>query len=98
MRLSIAEVRRRLPVGKFFTGEFIGRNGQLCKPENKILRRQVEAQKSNEMECRLKDGPDEGRVTYLEWIGVLAREDENAIILTCTGEDFFKITDIGDRR
>lgn len=94
MKMSIAEVKRRLSPGTFFTGEFIGRNGLICKPENKILRRQVIAQKSQEMESKLKEGPDEGKSTYLSWPGVIARLDGDAIILTCTGEDFLKITNI----
>ena len=94
MKLSIAEVRRRLPVSSTFTGEFIGNNGKICKPENKVLRRQVISQRPQEMESKLKEGPDEGKSTYLAWPGVIARLEDEAIILTCTGEDFLKITDI----
>ena len=98
LTLSRAEVRRRLPIGAKFTGEFIGKNRQFCRPGMEVCQRQVIKQNSYEMLCLLLDGPKSGEETHLTWKHIDALERDGAIILRMTEvnppEEFLRITDI----
>ena len=92
MKLSIAEVKRRLPVNKEFTGEFIGRNRGIAGYT--VAKRRVVRQ-GGTMCCILLDGPKAGQKIYLDWRGVQALERDGSIILIQTAredEEFLKIT------
>lgn len=95
-KLSRAEVMRRLPVRTQFTGEFIGKNRQICRPGMVVCRRRVLKQTSYEMICLLLDGPKAGSHSHVTWREVQALEREGAIILVMTEtdppEEFLKIT------
>lgn len=104
-KLSIAEVKRRLPVGCIYLGEFIGGNAHRAKPGNVCTKRRVETQKS-QMVSRLLTGPnsnlsprdDNKELIYLHWVGITADERDGSIFLTLVeGEDeFLKITIVTD--
>lgn len=91
--LSIAEVKRRLPVGAQYKGE----NLAALRPELRgPFTRRVLSQASDMVSVYL-DGPKEGEKIYLgSWRGVQAREEEGAIILHSKDGafDFLRITDI----
>lgn len=91
--ISIAEVKRRLPVGAQYTGE----NLVALRPENRgPFTRRVLSQ-ATEMVSVYLDGPKEGQKIYLgSWRGVEAREENGAIVLRdfLGGLDFLRITDI----
>lgn len=96
MDISIAEVKRRLPVGARYKGE----NLAALRPENRgPFTRRVLTQASDMVSVYL-DGPKEGQKIYLgKWRGVEAREEDDAIILTSVHSkdgafDFLRITDI----
>lgn len=52
MKISVAEMRRMLPIGATFTAEFIGRNASRAKPEDIKTKRVVISQSSAEMVSR----------------------------------------------
>lgn len=83
-RISLAEVRRRLPVGAKFTAEFIGLNAKVCKPENRCTKRVVEKQTSHQMVSVKEDGE---RVWH-QWNETMAHEHEDgSIVLSMTDGD-----------
>lgn len=82
-RISLAEVRRRLPVGAKFTAEFIGFNGKVCKPENRCTKRVVEKQSAHQMVSVKEDGE---RVWH-QWSHTLAEEHEDGSIVLSMTED-----------
>jgi hypothetical protein len=103
MKIAIAEVKRRLPVGTEFTAEFLreplvvrGNCGDtVMAPVQMITRRRVVKQTSQMVSVYL-DGPKAGKEIYCDWAGVSAREDtDGSIILTNTkvspAEDFLRI-------
>lgn len=91
MKLSISELKRRLPAGTEFTGEFVGRNRQVAAAGMSICRRRVVKQ-GTQMVCVFLDGPKQGEQSYLTWRGVSAKEIDGAIVLSDEGEEFFRIT------
>jgi hypothetical protein len=95
MKLSIAEVKRRLAPGVEFTGEFVGTNAARCKPGMQVTRRKVVSNKS-QLVSQFIDGPKAGETIYLNWTGVTADERDGSIYLTMTEvsppEEFLKIT------
>jgi hypothetical protein len=97
MNLSIAGLKRMLPVGTEFTAEFCG-DVNMVKAGKLITRRKVTRQ-TGDMVSEFLDGPDTGKEIYLNWKGVKARmlgeDDDNTIILTQPERgDFLKITDL----
>jgi len=93
MKLSKAEVRRRLSPGTQFTGEFIGQNAKFCAPGMEVCRREVQTNSTHQLISKLLDGPKVGESIYLQWSNVVAREENSAIILSDEGDDFLKITE-----
>lgn len=94
--VSVAEVRRRLPVGTEFTGEFIGINAKNCRPGMQVTRRRVVKNSSHELESVMLNGPQKDGLIHLNWKHVAAGERDGNIILTMTEtkppEKFLKIT------
>jgi len=92
MKISAAEVRRRLPVGTECTVEFIGVNRKFCPPGNERTRRRIEKQTVNQMKSRFLNGPKEGNNIWLNWLGVKAEDQDGAIILSDDQQgEFLKI-------
>lgn len=101
MKLSIAELRRRLPAGTRFTARFLrgdivirGNTGTTTLEVDKETQtREVVKQTASEMVSVYLTGPRKGREVTCTWRGVSAREDESGITLTQgeTGEDFLLI-------
>ena len=103
-KMTIADVRCRLPVGAKFTAEFIrplvvrpnvGEASPLPTAAPTTSARVVRSQTAHEMATEYLDGPRAGRVIYCNWKGVTARVEENAIILSGP-DDFLKITGISN--
>lgn len=93
MKLSIAEVKRRLPVGTEYVGEYVGGNARNVKLGGRIARRRVTKQTSYEMTSEVLTGPNSGSIPHLTWQGQKAREDDGAIIiLDHQGDQYFRIT------
>ena len=95
--MTIAEVRRRLPVGTEFTAEFINPVGRAKFGEGQhTSRRRVTKQSAREMVSLFLDGPKEGKEIFLGWKNTKAREEDGSIIFTMTDtgspQDFLKIT------
>lgn len=106
MKISIAEAKRRLPVGAEFTAEVLvpsiavrGNTGNTTLGATvNVYRRRVTKQKSSMVSVYL-DGSRAGREIYLNWKNTVARvEDDGSIIITMTEadppEDFLRISDI----
>lgn len=96
MKITIAQLKRRLPVGTKYTAEFIGVNRRFCKPGMEVTRRIVSKQTS-EMVSILLDGPLHGRNIYMKWAGTTADEREGSIYVSGmdefgTPDEFLKIT------
>lgn len=103
MKLSIAEVKRRLSVGTEFTAEFLrgplvvrGNTGDTVMPVPAPSRRRVTKQTSQMVSVYL-DGPKVGKSIYCDWAGVTAREDtDGSIVLTnnkvTPAEDFVRFS------
>ena len=91
MKLSIAEVKRRLPVGTEYTGEFIGTMNvrvignlgvtNLHKSEQERITRRRIVKQTSEMVSEFLDGPKAGQQIYLTWKGVSAQEDTDGSIV-----------------
>ena len=94
--ISLAEARRRLPVGTEFIGEFIGINARICKPGMQTTRRQVVKNSSHELESILLDGPKKSQLIHLNWKHTSVEEENLSLIFTMTEvtpqEAFLKIT------
>lgn len=100
MKLSIAEVKRRLAVGTEFTAEYLG--GPLVVRGNcgdttfqvpPPSKRRVIKQTSQMVSIHL-EGPKAGQSVYCDWAGVAAREDtDGSIVLTMKSpeKDFVRI-------
>jgi len=97
--LSIAEVRRRLPVGMQMEVEYLrgtlvvhGNTGQTTIPPTAPQHRIVIKQTTHKMESKRADG----KVVHLEWRGVTAKEvDDGAIVLSAVGVgEFVRITPV----
>ncbi len=103
MKITIAELRRRLPVGATFKASFlrgpikvVGNTGNTLLPvDNNEYSRVVVKQTASEMVSKYTEGPREGREVTCTWRAVVAREEEGRIILTHTdqsrNEDFLAI-------
>lgn len=107
MKMTIAELKRRLPVGAEFTAQFLrgpitvrGNCGDtVLATDNTPRRRRVVKQTSQMVSVHL-DGPKVGHNAYLTWKGTTARQDtDGSIILTMNDdegkrppEDYLKIT------
>lgn len=95
MKISIAEVKRRLDECVKYTGEFIGTNAKRCPPDMQVTNRIVLKNKSQLVSMFL-DGPKQGEVIYLNWKYVRAEERNGSIFLSMTEtepeEEFLKIT------
>jgi len=93
MKISVAEVRRRLPEGKECVIEFVGTNAQHCNPETKCTRRQIRKQTASQMASAFLEGPKKGSLIWLQWKGITADERDGAIFLTdgFHKEEFLKI-------
>jgi len=95
MKLSIAEVKRRLSVGVEFTGEFVGTNAGRCQPGMQTTRRRV-VKNTSTLVSVLLDGPKKDELIYLDWKNVTADERDGSVFLTMADvnppEEFLKIT------
>jgi len=85
MKITIAEVKRRLKIGTEFTGEFVGSNAKVCKPGMQITQRRV-TKNNKELESLLLDGPNSGQKIYLNWTNVVADERDGSIFLALNEE------------
>lgn len=90
-KLSIAEVKRKLPVGTEYTAEFIGKINTR-NVSQRILRRRV-LKHGNEMVSLLLDGPHQGEEIALSWKDTTAEEDDLGIIFLTriNAETYLKI-------
>ena len=79
-RISISELKRRLPVGQTFTGEFVGWNPSVARKGMAVCRRRVVRQ-GQQMVCEFLDGPRRGEQSNLGWRGLTAEEIDGAIVL-----------------
>jgi hypothetical protein len=106
-KLSLEALRKRLPVGHEFTGEFVGKvNRQRCKPEEVVMRRRVVANTTKELSCMLLDGPRAGETSTLPWKftvlsgkerlnrSITADERDGSIFLTMNDDEFLKLTGV----
>jgi hypothetical protein len=91
MKISIADVKKRLGVGVEFVGEFVGDNAKFCRPGMEKTRRRV-VTNNTQLVSEFLDGPKVGQVIYCKWAGVTADERDGGIFLTSDGEEFLKIT------
>jgi len=96
MKISIAEVKRRLAAGVLCVVEFVGRvNGKHGLSGQRITRRRI-VSNGSEMVSLVLDGPNMGQIGHLKWRGVTADEREGIIYLTMTTvsppDEFLKIT------
>jgi hypothetical protein len=75
--MTITEVRRRLPVGTEFTGEFLNP----LRPDNPhiIARRKIVKQTASQMVSVFLEGAKLGEKIYLDWKGTKAREEDGKI-------------------
>ena len=89
--LSIASLRRKLPVGSTYSATWIG--PELDNP--RTTRRRVVSQSARLMQSVVLDGPESGRTMRLEWQGVKASEALDVITLDEDGP-FLKIDTIGN--
>lgn len=96
--MTLTELRRRLPVGTEFLGEFIGANRRIFLSRfpaaTPSFHRRVEIQNKKTMTCIVLDGPYKGEAIDLNWKHTVAAYDSaGAIILVDeTGDAFLKIT------
>lgn len=108
-KISIAEVRRRLPVGAKFTASFVGPMTMVVQgnlgattlpPANdRTTERVVKRQSSSTMVSEFLTGPKIGKSIYCDWAGMAAREEgDGSIVLSHErdGEqkDFLSISNI----
>jgi len=83
-RISLAEVRRMLPVGTRFTAEFIGFNARVCKPENRVTKRTVVKQTANQMVSVKQDGEH----VWHQWSHSIAEQyNDGSIVLSMTEDE-----------
>jgi len=82
MKISAAEVRRRLPVGTECIVEFIGINRKHCAPGNERTRRRIIGQTASQMVSLFLEGPKVDHRIYLQWYRITAEEKDGAIILS----------------
>lgn len=76
MKLSIAELRRRLPVGATFTATFIGKNSSIARPTMRQTKRRVHTQSSYHMTSVITEGQHADEVIWLTWKFVSATVDD----------------------
>jgi hypothetical protein len=88
MKLTIAEVKRRLPVGKKFIAEWCGKMNK-DKPDARTTR--VVSKQGAVMVSEFLSGSNQGKTIDLNWRGVSAREENGNIVLSLGEEDFLKI-------
>ena len=92
-KLSIAEVKRQLPVGTEFTAEYCG---PCVRFATELVTRRRVVKQTGTMTTRILTGSKAGHLVYCEWHGVVAREECGSIVLTNTqvqpAEDFLRIT------
>jgi hypothetical protein len=106
MKMSVAELKRLLPVGTEYTAEFIGELNMrvlsnlgpttLVKPENERIARRRVVKQNSQMVSLILDGPKQGVETHLHWSGITARKDTDGGIIVTNKEynppkDFLKI-------
>lgn len=96
MKISIAEVKRRLQPGVEYIGEFVGTNRLRCAPGMAVTRRQV-VKCTPSLQSVFLDGPKEGHLIYGDWNHVTADERDGSIYLTMDltqgrREEYLKIT------
>lgn len=92
MKMTIAELKRRLPVGAEFTAQFLrgpitirGNLGDTVLPADNTPRRRRVVKQTSQMVSVHLDGPKAGQEAYLTWKGTTARQDtDGSIILTNT--------------
>lgn len=106
MKISIAEVRRRLPVGATFTATFLrdltvrpNVGPPVVMPNRGPSSREVVSQNAHEMVSRYTSGPRSGQNISCKWTGVTARVEDGVTIILSQKfgderEDFLAITDI----
>lgn len=91
-QISIAEVRRRMPPGTTYLGEFIGEKNRTF-PEINCTRRRVKVNTKSQMVSEFLTGPKSGHQAYNEWKGVKATiSRESDIILSLDDKPYLKIT------
>lgn len=109
-RLSLAEIRRRLPPGKFFTAEFVGEINirvignlgvtELRKSPAEIrTRRRVRTQSRHEMASEILTGPKAGQPIYVAWSGVDVYVEAPGVLLLQMSDEpqpFLRISEISD--
>jgi len=92
-RITIAELRRRLPEGSEYDGEFL-----LTKfirgGESDRQRRVVKKNTTSHMVSTFLTGPKIGKNIYLDWRGCTAVESCGVIMIRSGESDFLKITQI----
>lgn len=85
MKISIAEVKRCLPVGKEVSFEYVGFPKNGVKSKRKVIKNS-----SYQLITTILDGPKTGESVYLDWNGVTADERDGDVYLKDT-EEFVKI-------
>jgi len=94
-KISIDEVRRRLPVNAEFTCDYIGPNTAMIGPDNTGVRRRVIRQTDKEMTSVVLTGPRNGREVDCVWAWVLAEDNDGVIVLSNnSGISFVAISNI----
>lgn len=76
MKLSIAELRRRLPVGATFTSTFIGKNSSIARPTMLQTKRRVLKQSARDMVSVITQGEHTGENIWVNWKFVSATVDD----------------------
>ncbi len=95
MKLTIAELRRQMPVGTQFKAAFLPRKNSVTPADTNEYFRIVVKQTPTKMVSKYLEGPREGQEVTCTWRYVVAREENGKIILTHTdqgrSDDFLAI-------
>lgn len=88
MKLSIAALKRMLPVGMHFTAEFYGIVNRAVALKSGLITRRCVTKQTSDMVSVYLDGPRTGLSIWLNWRGVSAKQEEDGSITL-----FQKVTD-----
>lgn len=98
MALSIAEVRRNLPVGTIYRVTYLGppilvygNTGLVVMPTPDPVRRRVIKQNEKQMVSVYLEGEKKGQHVYLTWEGTTATREGHKTFLLEADEQFLKI-------
>jgi hypothetical protein len=89
MKITIAEVKRRLPVGTEYIGTYVGKFAYLTKGYTTCKRKVV--RNTNTLESVFLDGSRAEERVFLPWRSVTATENHDGITLSDDNGEFLRI-------